>query len=223
MRIGIIGAGDLGATLARLFVEVGHDVAVANSRGPETLRDLERELGARGRAVTVVEAARFGDIIVSAIPFGRYRDLPADELAGKTVIDTSNYRRLRDGSVPELDVARNATSSELVQHHLASATVVKAFNAMRWDDLRGYASAGGADHRYGIAVSGDDPAAKRRVCDLIEQLGFEPVDAGPLAEGGRKHQPGADVFAANLWAEDLRALIGTDSILTPRDGPSALR
>jgi hypothetical protein len=221
MRIGIIGAGDIGATLARLFVDAGHDVAIANSRGPETLRDLEKELGDNGRAVTIDEAARFGDIVVAAIPFGRHRDLPVDELAGKTVIDTSNYRRQRDGSVPELDDSRNTTSSELVQRHLRSAHVVKSFNAMRWDHLRVYGDKSAAGHRYGIPVSGDDPDAKQQVFKLIEQLGFEPVDAGSLADG-RKHQPGTDVYAADLWAEDLRALIGTGSILAPPlDGPSA--
>jgi hypothetical protein len=224
MRIGIIGAGDLGATLARLLVDVGHEVAIANSRDPETLSDLEEDLGDNGHAVAIDEAARFGDIVVAAIPFGRYRNLPADELAGKTVIDTSNYRRLRDGSVPELDDQRNTTSSELVQHHLGSAHVVKAFNAMSWDHLRAYGNQSESDHRYGIPVSGDNADAKRQVSDLIEQLGFEPVDAGSLAEGGRKHQPGADVYAADLWAEDLRALIGTDSILSPPfDGPSSRR
>ena len=211
MRIAIIGAGHLGTTLARLLVDAGHDVAVANSRGPQTLRDLEEDLGDHGRTVTTEEAARFGDVVVAAIPFGRYRDLPADELAGKTVVDTTNYRRQRDGSVPELDDERNITSSELVQHHLKSAHVVKAFNAMQWDHLRAYANEGRADQRYGIPVSGDDPDAKQQVCDLIEQLGFEPVDAGSLAEGGRRHQPGTAVYGADLWGEDLRALIGTES------------
>ena len=211
MRIGIIGAGDLGATLAQLLVDAGHDVAVANSRGPDTLREVEENLGDHGRAVTIDEAARFGDVVIAAIPFGRYRDLPADELADKTVIDASNYDRLRDGSVPELDDKRNVTSSELVQHHLRSAHVVKAFNAMQWDHLQTYGTEDRADHRYGIPVSGDDPHTKQPVFELVEQLGFEAVDAGTLAEGGRKHQPATPVYAADLRADDLRSLIGTRS------------
>jgi 8-hydroxy-5-deazaflavin:NADPH oxidoreductase len=208
MRIGIIGAGKIGSTLARLFTDAGHDVAIANSRGPDTLHELEKELGEHGRAGTAEEAARHGDVVVAAIPFGRYRDLPADALAGKIVIDTSNYYPERDGHIPELDDARNTTSSELVQHHLAGAHVIKAFNAMRFDHLRDYGHEGGANHRYGVPVSGDDPGAKKRVFELIEQLGFEPVDAGGLGEGGRKHQPGTDVYTADLLAEDLRSRIG---------------
>jgi predicted dinucleotide-binding enzyme len=208
MRIGIIGAGQIGSTLAHLFVKAGHDVTIANSRGPDTLRQLDEELGRHGHAATAEQAASYGDVVVAAVPFGHYRELPAAPLAGKTVVDASNYFPERDGSIPELEDARDTTSSELLQYHLRSAHVVKAFNAMRWDHLRDYGHEAGANHRYGIPVSGDDPAAKRLVFDLIEQLGFEPVDAGHLAEGGRKHQPGTEVFSADLWDEDLRARVG---------------
>jgi predicted dinucleotide-binding enzyme len=209
MRIGIIGAGNVGSTLARLFVRAGHDVAVANSRGSGTLRDLENEIGEHGHAVTAAEAARDGDVVVLAVPFGRYRELPTNGLAGKTVIDACNYSPQRDGHIAQLDNG-STSSSELVQQHLTDAHVVKAFNAMRADHLREYGHKGGPNERYGIPVSGDDSAAKRQVFDLIEQLGFEPVDAGGLAEGGRKHQPGTDVYTADLWAEDLRARIGVE-------------
>jgi 8-hydroxy-5-deazaflavin:NADPH oxidoreductase len=206
MRIGIIGAGKIGATLARLFVNAGHDVAIANSRGPDTLSDLDDELGDHGHAVTTEEAARYGDIAVVTIPLGHYRDLPADGFEGKTVIDTCNYYPDRDGPIPALD-DDSTTSSELIQQHLHGAHVVKAFNAMQWDHLREYGREGGAGKRYGIPVAGDDPAAKKQVFDLIEQLGYEPVDAGGLADS-RKFQPGADVYTADLPAEDLRARIG---------------
>jgi predicted dinucleotide-binding enzyme len=208
MRIGIIGAGKIGSTLAHLFVDAGHDVAVANSRGPDTLRDLEQELGDHGHAVTVEEVARYGDVIVVAVPFGHYRDLPTDDLDGKTVIDAGNYYPERDGHVAELDAGRT-TSSELAQQHLDGARVVKAFNAMRFDHLREYGHEGGAGHRYGIPVAGDDAAAKKQVFDLIEQLGYEPVDAGHLADG-RKFQPRTAVYTADLGAEDLRARIGVE-------------
>jgi predicted dinucleotide-binding enzyme len=207
MRIGIIGAGHVGSTLAQLFVDAGHDVAVANSRDPQTLRDLQRQLGGHGHAVTADEAARYGDPVVVAVPFGHYRELPSDVLDGKIVIDAGNYYAERDGHIPELD-NDTTTSSELVQSHLSGAHVVKAFNAMRWDHLRDYGHEGGATHRYGLPVSGDDPIAKRQVFDLIEQIGYEPVDAGPLGEGGRKYQPGTDVYTADLWSDELRGRIG---------------
>jgi 8-hydroxy-5-deazaflavin:NADPH oxidoreductase len=206
MQIGIIGAGKIGTVLAHLFVAAGHDVAVANSRGPDTLRDLEKELGEHGHAVTAAEAARYGEVVVVTVPFKNYRDLPTEGLAGKTVIDTGNYYPERDGQVADLDDDRT-TSSEMVQQHLAGARVVKAFNAMRFDHLREYGHEGGANRRYGIPVAGDDAAAKRQVSDLVEQIGFEPVDTGGLA-AGRRFQPGTDVYTADLWADDLRSRIG---------------
>jgi predicted dinucleotide-binding enzyme len=153
------------------------------------------------------EAADYGDMVVLAVPFGHYRELPADGLGGKTIVDVENYLPDRDGHIVALDDGRT-TSSELVREHLHGGRMVKAFNAMRWDHLRDYGHSAGALERYGIPLSGDDAAAKREVADIIEQMGFEPVNAGSLAEGGRKHQPGSDVYAADLWAEDLRARIG---------------
>jgi predicted dinucleotide-binding enzyme len=204
MLIGIIGAGKIGSTLAKLFVDAGHEVAIANSRGPDTLRDLETDLGDRGHATTATDAARHSDLVVVAVPFKDYHELPVDGLAGKTVVDACNYYPERDGPLAELDNG-HTTSSELIQNHLTGACLVKAFNAMRFDHLREYGHEAGANQRYGIPVSGDDDAAKRDVFDLVEQLGFEPVDAGDLANGGRHHQPGADVYLGDLFAEDLRA------------------
>jgi predicted dinucleotide-binding enzyme len=206
MRIGIIGAGKIGSTLAHLFTDAGHEIAIANSRGPDTLRDLEKELGDRGHACTVEEAARFSDVAVVAVPLKAYHELPTDDLAGKTVIDTCNYYPERDGHIAGLD-DDSTTSSELVQQHLTGAHVIKAFNAMRFDHLREYGHEGGAGQRYGIPVAGDDPAAKKQVFDLVEQIGFEPVDAGPLADS-RSFQPGTDVYTADLTAADLRDRIG---------------
>jgi predicted dinucleotide-binding enzyme len=206
MQIGIIGAGKIGSTLAHLFTDAGHDVAIANSRGPDTLRDLEKELGEHGHAVTISEAARYGDVVVVTIPLGRYRDLPADDLAGKILIDTCNYYPDRDGHIAALD-EDSTTSSERIQQHLSGAHVIKAFNAMRFDHLREYGREGGAGRRYGIPVAGDDPAAKKQVFDLIEQIGYESVDAGGLADS-RNLQPGTDVYTADLPAEDLRTRIG---------------
>jgi len=189
MRIGIIGAGHIGGTLASHFIGAGHEVAVSNSRGPEILADLVTELGGRARAMTAQDAARFGDVVVVSVPFGRYRELPTEGLAGKVVIDTNNYYPGRDGHFPELDTDRT-TSSELLQAHLPGARVVKAFNAIYWQNLRDLGQPSGDPQRLGIPISGDDAAAKRDVAELIDQIGFDTVDAGTLAEGGRKHQPG---------------------------------
>jgi predicted dinucleotide-binding enzyme len=188
MRIGIIGARHVGRTLARLFVSVGHEVAVSNSRGPETLADLVAALGGRAQAMTVQEAARFGDVVVVSVPFGRYREIPSDGLAGKVVIDTNNYYPRRDGQFAELDNDQT-TSSELLQAHLPGARVVKAFNAICWQNLRDLGRPSGDPQRLAIPISGDDEAAKRDVAELIDEIGFDAVDAGTLAEGGRKHQP----------------------------------
>ncbi|MGI5186243.1 NADPH-dependent F420 reductase [Dactylosporangium sp. CA-152071] len=210
MKIGVIGAGKVGSTLAHLYVAAGNDVAIANSQGPDTLRDLEHQLGRHAHAVTVEEAARYGDVVIVAVPFCQFEDLPADALAGRTVVDATNYVPERDGHDAELERG-DVTSSELMQRHLTGAHVVKAFNAMRWDHLRDYGHSAGSNFRYGIPVSGDDPDAKWRVLDLVEEIGFEPVDAGPLVEGGRKYQPGTEVYTADLEADELRARIGVEA------------
>jgi 8-hydroxy-5-deazaflavin:NADPH oxidoreductase len=204
MRIGIIGAGHIGGTLARLFVDAGHEVAVSNSRGPETLASLVQELGARARATTAADAARFGDVVVVSVPFGRYRELPTEAVVGKIVIDTNNYYPQRDGHFEELDSDRT-TSSELLQTHLPGARVVKAFNAIQWMRLRDDGRPAGDPERLGIPISGDDDEAKQTVAALIDQIGFDPVDAGTLAKGGRKHQTGAPAYTQGLPTAELRA------------------
>jgi 8-hydroxy-5-deazaflavin:NADPH oxidoreductase len=125
--VGLIGAGNIGSQLARLAVAHGYDVVISNSRGPETLTALVAELGPHARAATVVEAAKAGDIVVVTIPLKHYRTVPAEPLAGKVVIDTNNYYPQRDGQIPELD-NESTTTSELLQAHVPTANVVKAFN-----------------------------------------------------------------------------------------------
>ena len=203
MKIGIVGAGNIGGTLAGHFTRAGHEVAVANSRGPETLQDLVAELGERARAVTPPEAVAFGEIVVVSVPFGRFRELPAEGAEGKVVIDTNNYYPQRDGHFEELD-SDGTTSSELLQAHMKGARVVKAFNAIYWGRLRDLGRSSGDPERVGIPISGDDEEAKRVVAGLIDQIGFEAVDAGSLAEGGRKHEPGTSVYTADLRASELR-------------------
>jgi 8-hydroxy-5-deazaflavin:NADPH oxidoreductase len=204
VRIGIIGAGHIGRTLAEHFIRAGHDVALSNSRGPATLGDLVAELGKRAQALTAEEAAGFGDVVVVAVPFGRYRELPADGVAGKVVIDTNNYYSQRDGNFDELDSERS-TSSELLQAHLPGARVVKAFNAIYWEHLRDFGRPAGDPGRIGIPISGADEDAKQTVAELIDQIGFDAIDAGILAAGGREHQPGTPVYTGDLSTAELRA------------------
>ena len=203
MKVGVIGAGHIGGTLAARLVAEGHQVAISNSRGPETLHGVVD--GAQ--PMTVDDAARFGDVIVVSIPFGRYREVPADAVDGKLVIDTNNYYPQRDGHFPELDDG-STTSSELLQAHLPDARVVKAFNAISWTNLRDAGRPAGDPERLGIPLSGDDELAKRTVAELIEEIGFDAVDAGALAYGGRKHQVDAPAYGKGLPTAQLRSRLG---------------
>ena len=202
MRIGIIGAGHIGSTLARHFAAAGHEVAISNSRGPDTLRELASELGPNVEAMTADGAARFGELVVVAIPFKDHTEVPPDAVAGKVVIDTMNYYPARDGHFPELDSGQT-TSSELLAQHLRGGYVVKAFNSIRWDSLRDKARRSATGEHIGIPISGDDATAKQDVDDLIAEIGFDGVDAGPLGAGGRKHQPGTEIYGAELPSAEL--------------------
>lgn len=188
MRIGIIGAGQIGTTLSRHLALVGHDVSLSGLLVERTVRAV----------------ATFADVVVVATPFCRHRELPVAEVVGKPVIDTTNYDPEIDGHVPELDEDRT-TSSEMIQAHLRGALVVKAFNAIRCDHLRDHAHRDRFAGRLAIPVSGDHMRAKKTAMALAEEIGFDAVDAGGLARGGRKHQPGTPVYAVDLTASDLRA------------------
>lgn len=201
VRIGIIGSGKIGATAARLFVDAGHEVAIANSRGPETLGELVDGLGERAHAADAADAAAFGELVLVAIPFGRYRDLPAEPLADTIVVDATNYYSQRDGNYPELD-SDETTSSELVAAHLPGARVVKAFNTMVWSTLRDAGTQSRRDERLALFLAGDDPDAKARVASLIEDIGFAAVDTGSLADGGRRQQPGSPIYGQRLTATE---------------------
>jgi predicted dinucleotide-binding enzyme len=214
--LGIIGAGNIGTALARLATAAGIDVVLANSRGPETLTETVAELGERARAATPEEAARAGDWVVVSIPLAAYRTLPAAALAGKVVLDTINYYPTRDGHIDVLD-SGDATTSELVQRHLAGAQLVKAFNNIGDQHITTLARAEGAAGRTALPIAGDDPHAKADAAGLISRLGFDTVDAGTLAESWR-FEPETAAYAApyftdpdtvrTAWArlaDDLRA------------------
>jgi predicted dinucleotide-binding enzyme len=196
MKIGIIGAGHIGGTLTRRFRQLGHDVAVANSRGPETLRDLASETGAK--PVTVADAVRDRDLVVVTIPEKSVPDLPDglfDSARSDTiVVDTGNYYPQRDGRIEEIE--DGMPESSWVSEQLGRP-VVKAFNNIRAADLMSGGRPAGDPKRIALPVAGDDPAAKRVVMQLIEALGFDPVDAGTLEESW-KQQPGTPVYTTNL-------------------------
>jgi len=191
--IGCIGSGRVGATVARLAVDAGHDVVLSNSRGPQTLAELVAELGPRARASTPAEAAAAGDIVVVAVPFAVYRSVPVAPLAGTVVIDACNYYPQRDGWDPELQSGAS-TSSELLQRHLPEARVVKVFNNIYFRHLGELPRPSGAVDRSALAIAGDDEGARAAVTAFLDAIGYDTVDVGPLAEGWR-FQPGTPAFA----------------------------
>jgi 8-hydroxy-5-deazaflavin:NADPH oxidoreductase len=200
--IGIIGAGNIGSQIARLAVTNGYNVMISNSRGPETLSALIVELGPKARAATAVEAAEAGDIVVVSVPLKNYRKVPVEPLAGKIVIDTDNYYPERDGHIPELD-NESTTTSELLQAHLPTSKVVKAFNHIYAAALTTDGQPAGAKNRRALVIAGDDKDAKAQVTHLLDRFGFDTVDAGPLREGWRiqRDTPG---YGPRRTAEELR-------------------
>ena len=196
MKIGIIGAGMIGGTLARRLTALGHEVAIANSRGPETLRDLAAETGAR--AMTAAEAARSGEIVVVTIPQRAVPHLPGDLFAGVpqdvVVVDTGNYYPARDGRIDAIE--NGQTESAWVAEQLGRP-VVKAFNNIGFQSLLEKGRPKGEAGRTALPVAGDRPQAREKVMRLVDELGFDPVDAGTLADSWRQ-QPGTPAYAADL-------------------------
>ena len=203
MNIGVIGSGNIGGTAAKLFAGAGHQVAISNSRGPETLEDLVREIGPNAHAATVGEAAGFGEVVMEAIPFGLYEELPAGKLKGKIFVTASNYYPGRDGEIEHGGLA----SSELVQGHLPDARVVKAFNTIYFERLRDNGRPDApVEEREAIFISGDDEEAKRVVSGLIEEIGFAPVDTGTLAES-RRQEPASPVYNVAATPDRAREML----------------
>ena len=216
MKIGIIGAGQIGGTLTRRLTKLGHEVFVANSRGPQTLADLAKETGAK--AVSVKEAAHAGEVVVVTIPEAHIPDLPKDLFAGVpnsvVVIDTGNYYpRERDGRIPEIEAG--VAESRWVERQLGRP-VVKAFNNIYAEHLMDFGRPAKSSERFALPVAGDNPAAKAVVMKLMDELGFDAVDAGGLDESWRQ-QPATPVYGADLNAEGVRqALAKASSKRTPQ-------
>ncbi len=204
--IGLIGSGNIGSAIARLAVKAGHDVVLSNRRGPESLAGLVDELGDRARAATPQEAAEAGDVVVVTIPLAAYASVPVEPLRGKTVIDTNNYYPQRDGQIAELD-SGEATSSELLQRHLPDSHVVKAFNNIAFAHIPELARPSGDAERSALAIAGDDERAKGQVVQLLDELGFDALDAGPLAEGWR-YEPSTPAYGVPYFADPSTAAAG---------------
>ncbi|MYY08236.1 NAD(P)-binding domain-containing protein [Streptomyces sp. SID4919] len=205
MKIGIIGAGQIGGNLTRRLTAVGHTVSVANSRGPHTLKDLAEEPGAT--PATVADVVRDAQVVVVTIPLKAVPDLPADLFAGAAdgfaVIDTNNYYPQRDGFIEEIE--NGLPESRWVERHVGHP-VVKAFNGTYAEDIVARPRPAGAPDRLAVPVAGDDEAAKRTVRELIDAIGFDTVDAGGLDESWRQ-QPDTPVYGLREGAEAVtRAL-----------------
>ena len=164
--------------MARLATGAGYDVVLSNSRGPGTLTGLTGQLGPHARAATPAEAAAAGDIAVLAVPLKAYRQVPAEPLAGKVVIDTANYLPDRDGHIDELD-DQSSTTSQLLQARLAASHVVKAFNTIFSGHLATLGRPHGATDRSALPIAGDDATAKNTVTAFLDAIGYDAYDAGP--------------------------------------------
>lgn len=199
MRIGVIGSGNIGGTAARLFADAGHDVAIANSRGPASLADEE---GDGVRAATVEEACEHGEVVLLAMPLKAYTTLDAETLDDTVVIDAMNYYPGRDGQIKDLDDDL-LTSTELVAKHLEGSEVVKAFNTLEAGTLENEGRPAGDPERLVLLLCGDDRDAKRTVRDLIDEVGFDSLDVGTLADG-RIMQPGSAFYGAEITSGEAR-------------------
>jgi predicted dinucleotide-binding enzyme len=210
MNIGIIGAGHIGGTLTRRFRALGHNVFVANSRGPETLKALAEETGAT--PVDVTEAARRGDVVIVTIPERHIPDLPSDLFAGVpdsvVVVDTGNYYpQQRDGRI---DAIEEGTPESLWVSQQLGRPVVKAFNNIYADHLLKKGQPAGTPDRIALPVAGDDERSKASVLKLVDELGFDGVDTGGLDESWRQ-QPGTPVYAADFDAAGVREALSQAS------------
>ncbi len=204
MKIGIVGAGHIGGTAAKLFARAGHQVALCNSRGPTSLSSLVSSIGPNAKAMSPADAVKFGDAVLLAIPFRKMDQLPpADLFAGKIVIDAMNpYSAV--GRVMDLG---DSTSSEEVAKRLPGTRLVKAFNTMGWNTLAS-GSRPPYEDRLVVFLAGDDAAAKATVAKLVDEIGFASIDTGSLRDGGRRQQPGSPIYGRPMGVHEAQRILG---------------
>ncbi|WP_299302156.1 NADPH-dependent F420 reductase [uncultured Brachybacterium sp.] len=200
--LGIIGAGHIGSQIARAALTAGYDVVIANSRGPETLSDLVAELGPKARAATAEEAGAAGDVVVVTVPLHALDKIPVEPLAGKIVLDTNNYYFERDGHIDALDQGET-TTSQMLQEHLPTSKVVKAFNHIRSADITTDTAPAGAPGRRALALSSDHPDAAEFVEAFYDELGFDAVAVSPLRESWRVERD-RPAYVVRQTAAELR-------------------
>jgi predicted dinucleotide-binding enzyme len=205
LRLGIVGAGKLGTTLARAAIAAGYDVAISASGLADDIALTVDVLAPGAVAATTEEVIRHADIIVLAVPMHRFRELPRDLFAGKILVDAMNYWEPVDGDDPELTAAENGTSM-IVQERFPSARVVKSLNQLGYHQLDENERPKGAPDRVAIGAAGDDQVAVRRVMRLVDRLGFDPIDAGPL-KNGLALEPDGSPIATTYSAEQLAKLV----------------
>ncbi|GAA1206027.1 NADP oxidoreductase [Microbacterium maritypicum] len=201
--LGIIGAGHIGSQVARVAIANGYDVVIANSRGPETLADLVAELGPKARAATAQEAAAAADVAVVTVPLRAIDDLPAEQLAGKIVLDTNNYYFERDGHIEALDKGET-TTSELVQRALPDSKIAKAFNHIFASEITSDGTPAGTPDRRALATAGDDAEAVAFVTRFYDEAGFDTVNVGPLSDSWRVERD-RPAYVVRQNAEELTA------------------
>ncbi|MCL1631645.1 NADPH-dependent F420 reductase [Sporolactobacillus sp. CPB3-1] len=205
MKIGFIGSGNIGQAVAANAIRAGYSVVMSNSRGPQTLAGLVRKLGPKAEAATAEQAAQKGDLIVVTVPLYALPELNTAGTAGKTLIDTMNYYPGRDGRIEALDKG-TTTTSELTAAHFPDAHVVKAFNSIFASEIETTGKSGDDRHRRALPIAGDDPEARQQVAELLNAIGFDTVDAGPLHEGFR-FENGTPAYCAHADRTQLTELL----------------